>query len=174
MRPLTKAWKLVVTGSCSGQPQHSHLTCTDARCTSPGLGASTRHSPLAQRLRDVPTGRHPISSQGLRAAALVWFSATTLLPLLCLSHLSPELPHQPSTQAQPPLCGLQADGTLGGHHLERSSLLLAPDPTLSSAPQQSVSLELPQKASSGLPLPAQMKMVLPATHPHTTLSSEQN
>lgn len=114
MRPLTKAWKLVVTGSCSGQPQHSHLTCTDARCTSPGLGASTRHSPLAQRLRDVPTGRHPISSQGLRAAALVWFSATTLLPLLCLSHLSPELPHQPSTQAQPPLCGLQADGTLGG------------------------------------------------------------
>lgn len=174
MRPLTKAWKLVVTGSCSGQPQHSHLTCTDARCTSPGLGASTRHSPLAQRLGDVPTGRHPISSQGLRAAALVWFSATTLL----LSPLSLTFHRNCPTSLLPGLSPLSVDSRLtglsGGHCLERSSLLLVPDPTLSSAPQQSVSLELPQKASSGLPLPAQMKMVLPATHPHTTLSSEQN
>ena len=106
--------------------------------------------------------------------ALVWFSATTLLPLLCLSHLSPELPHQPSTRAQPRLCGLQADWTLRGSLPGMVFPPLAPDPTLSPAPQQSVSLELPQKASSGLPLPAQMKMVLPATHPRTTLSSEQN
>ena len=106
----------------------------------------------------------------------LWYGSR--LPLCSLSSVSVTFHRNCPTSLLPGLSPLSVDSRLtglsGGHHLERSSLLLAPDPTLSSAPQQSVSLELPQKASSGLPLPAQMKMVLPATHPHTTLSSEQS
>lgn len=170
MRPLTKAWKLVATGRCSGHLQHSPLTCTDSRCTSPGLGASTGHSPLARRLKDVPDRPPPRQFPGTAGGSsckvlFSLFSVSVTFHRNCPTSLLP--------QAQRPLCGLQTDGTLGGHCLERSSLPPAPDPTLSPAPPQNVSLELPQEASSGL-LPTQMKMVLSTTHPRTTLSSEQN
>lgn len=166
MRPLTKAWKRVVTGRCSGQPQHSHLTCTDARCASPGLGASTGHSPLAQRLRGVPTGRHPVSSGD--CGQQLWYGSQ--LPLCSLSSVSVTFHRNCPTSLLPGLIPVSVDSRLmglsRGHCLESSSLPPAPDPTVSPAPHQSVSLELPQEASSGLLLPAQMKMVLSATPHH--------
>ena len=123
MIPLTKAWKLVVTGRCSGQPQHSHLTCTDARCTSPGLGASTGHSPLAQRLRDVLTDHHPISSQ-------LWYGSR--LPLCSLSSVSVTFHRNCPTSLLPGLSPVSVDSRLtglsGGHCLEWSSLPWLPIP----------------------------------------------
>lgn len=158
---LDKGLKRVVTGRCSGQPQHSHLTCTDARCASPGLGASTGHSPLAQRLRGVPTGRHPVSSGD--CGQQLWYGSQLPLCslLLCLSHLSPNCP----TSLLPGLIPVSVDSRLmglsRGHCLESSFPPPAPDPTVSPAHIR-VSVCIPQEASSGL-LPAQMKMVLSAT-----------
>lgn len=77
-------------------------------------GCLHRPFPLGSKTQGRPDRPPPRQFRGLWASALVWFSATTLLPLLCLSHLSPELPHQPSTRAHPRLCGLQTDGTLTG------------------------------------------------------------
>lgn len=128
-------------------------------------GCLHRPFPLAQRLRGVPTGRHPVSSGD--CGQQLWYGSR--LPLCSLSSVSLTFHRNCPTSLLPGLIPVSVDsrlmGLLRGHCLERSSLPPAPDPTVSPAPHQSVSLELPQEASSGLLLPAQMKMVLSATHP---------
>lgn len=117
------------------------------RCASPGTGASTGPF-LAQRLRR-PTGPPPRQFRGLWAAALVWFSATTLSlsSVSILSHRCPPAFYR----AHPHLCGLsQWDSQ--GHCLESSSLPPAPNPCFPSSTSE-CQFELPQEASSGLLLP---------------------
>lgn len=76
-------------------------------------GCLHRPFPLGSKTRGVPDRPPPRQFRVLVGISSGMVLSYHFAPLLCLSHLSPELPHQPSARAHPRLCGLRLIETSG-------------------------------------------------------------